>query len=139
MIFGKSGSKFEYSGSTVMLEHSNIIPKYIDSDNIENKSVLTGKKNFINLGDYSSFDVPVYLYKYTSSKDVFLDLYSYLHKNVYFWPHSDGKAISGSSGNPVTFNITNMDLTYLNNIDFPEYLIMHFESNEYTNISGNII
>lgn len=139
MIFGTGASKFDYSGSVVTLDHCILNPNYIISDNVDATSVLTGHKHITNLGDYSSFDVSVYLYKYAVPSASFMTLYSYLHKNVYFWPHSDGKAISGSNGKPVPFNITNMSIDYITDTDFSEMITLHFESTDYTNVTGSLI
>ena len=61
MIFGVSESKFEYQGTEVLLDHSNIIPMWAISNNVENKSVINGTKYITNLGDYSEFQVEVHL------------------------------------------------------------------------------
>ena len=139
MIFGISESKFTYSGSTVLLDHSNLIPQYMIPDNRENTSVITGHKALINLGDYSSFDVVVELHKYTASSAAFTNFYSYLHKNVYFYPHREGQAISGSNNAGIPFNITEMEINYLNNTDFDVRLKMHFEATGYTYLTGSLI
>ena len=138
-IFGTQVPKFNYSGSEVILSHSIIEPNFIISDDVENKSVLTGHKDFIYLGNYSSFDVTLNLYKYSSPSSTFQSLYGYKNKNVYFWPHSDGRAISGSNGKGMPFNITDMNLYYLTDTNFAELLKIHFEATGYTNITGSLI
>ena len=138
-IFGTGSAQFqEGTGSLVVLTGSMLIPNYIIPDLIEHKSIVTGHKDFISLGDYSEFQVGVNLYKATNPTSTFSTLYSYLHKNVYFWPHIDGKAISGSDGTPVEFNISDMQLSYIENKDYADYLLITFKAAEYTDISKGI-
>lgn len=139
MIFGSGSAQMQQgTGSIVVLQHSNIVPEYIITDEKEHKSVLTGHKTFTTLGDYSKFRIDINLYKYDNPTTTFQTLYPYIHNNVYFWPHSDGKAISGSNNLPVEFHITDMKLSYLGDHLYRDLLSIEFEAVDYTDISKGL-
>lgn len=139
MIFGSGSAQFQKSGSSVCtLDYSNLYPEYFITDEIEHKSVLTGHKSYTTLGDYSNFKVEVNLYKYSNPLSKFNEIYQYIHDDVYFWPHNDKKAISGSNGQPVKFHITNMELSYLKDFNYKDLLTITFEANDYTYLSGSL-
>jgi hypothetical protein len=139
-LFGTGSAQFQKSGSAVVkLEYSRLYPEYVITDEIEHKSVLTGHKSYSTLGDYSRFKVEVNLFKYTSSVAKFNEIYQYYHDDVYFWPHSDGKAISGSDRNPVEFHIVGMELNYLDNIDYKDLLTVEFDAIDYTVLTGSLL
>jgi hypothetical protein len=140
-LFGTGSAKMQISGSTTssLLDYSIINPEFIVPDEKDYKSVITGHKSFMTLGDYSNFKVQVNLWKYSSPKIKFQELYSYLHNNVYFWPHADGKAISGSTNLPVEFHITDIKHSYLDNYTFNDVLNISFVSNDYTVVSKSLL
>jgi hypothetical protein len=140
-IFGSGSAKFQPVGTTssISLDYSNITPEWILSDENDYKSVITGHKSFITLGDYSNFNVQVNLWKYSSPSTKFRELYSYIHSNVYFWPHNDGMAISGSTNLPVEFHITEIKHSYLENYTFKDVLNINFVAVDYTCVSKSLM
>ena len=139
-IWGTGSAQFQFPGdSVVTLEHSTMQGDYILPDIIEHKSIITGKKHFINNGDYSEFTVNVYLYKYADASAKFSEIYDYLHTNVYFWPHNDGKAISGSDSSPTEFFISDMSLSYLEDANYNDLLTIKFVASDYTVVSKSLV
>jgi len=144
MIFGSGSAKIQEVSSTssVILDYSTMEASYIEPDEDEHTSVLTGYRSYTTLGDYSSFKVNINLFKYgniNSQINKFKELYGYIHKNVYFWPHADGRAISGSDNQPVPFHVTDMKIIQLdNNYKFFDTIQMQFNSIKYTDISKSI-
>jgi len=139
MIFGSGSSKFEFSGSEVNLEYSNLYPNW-DITNIGNTvSVYDHYTTYDNFGSYAEFTVDVNLFQYNDPNTKFNEVYPYLYKTVYFWPHSDGPAVSGSGGKPLPFFIKGMSHKYHSN-DYVQndILSITFVSLDYIDVSSSI-
>lgn len=139
MIFGSGSAKFTSASVTVDLEYSVLVPNFIESETIQHVSVIDGARNYITLGDYSSFKVDVYLFKYANPRDKFLEIYDYIHTDVNFFPHSDGKTMYGNDGAIMQCHITDMKLSYLDNKDYRDLLTISFETKGYTNAVSSSI
>ena len=145
MIFGSGSAKFTgVAGvpAVVTLENSIIRPEWCNRNYSVNQAISDHYSTFKFHGDYSEFWVDLNLYQYTAPDDPtdkFAEIYPYLYTDVYFWPHVDGKAISGSNGIPTKFFIDEMKHSYLSD-DFTtkDVLSIHFKSVNYTVISGSI-
>lgn len=142
MIFGTGSVKFERSGSEVLLENCLIEPNYT----LRNIGIRTAVYDHYHTyefhGDYSEFTVRLNLWKYDSPTTKYNEIYPYLYKYVYFWPHADGNAISGSDGNHVAFFINSIKHEYLLNDEADageDVLYINFKSVDYTNITGSIL
>lgn len=142
-IFGHLAPKFiSDNNDVVYMDYVNMESNWIIPDEIEHKSVITGAKSFITLGDYANFTVSINLFKYgslTSMKSKFLELYSYNHKDVVFYPYRDGNPIMDKDGNTVLFHITSMKLDFISNINSLDLLTMTFESKKYIDLSKSIV
>lgn len=140
MLFGSGSAKFTRSGSTVSLDYSNIRPSWVNRNFSKKQSIYDHYTTVDYYGDYSNFWIDVNLYQYTSSIGKFNEIYpTYLHNYVYFWPHNDGYAISGSDGQPTVFFIREMEHKYLSNDDATkDVLSIHFVSIDYATISGSL-
>jgi len=143
MIFGSGSAKFTYSGSTVLLEYSNLRPNWCQRSYTDNESIYDHYKTIVFEGDYNDFWVDVNLHQYVgpSSPSIkFDEIYPYLFQYVVFYPHSDSAAISGSGNTPAIFFIDDMKHSYYTE-DYvaKDMLSIHFKSISYTNISGSLI
>lgn len=138
-ILGTTYPKFIVGASTVLLENSVLNTSFQEADILEHKSIMNGYKSYVVNGDYSSFSVLVYLYKYAVPKTKFQEIYAYNHLNCYFYPHSDGLAIKDSGGTDVYFHISSMKLDYLNNINDFDVLYMNFNSIDYTDVEESLV
>lgn len=138
-IFGNLEPKFIYEDTeVVLLDHTIMESDWIIPDEIEHKSVITGNKSFITLGDYANFTVTVNLFKYgntSTMKSKFLEIYTYNHKDVVFYPFREGNPIMDKNGNTVQFHITSMKLDFLSNINTLDILTVKFESLKYVDLS----
>jgi len=152
-IFGIGAPKFTGTGTpdsnTVTLDYAILDPDWNDPRLIEHQSVVSGKKNWITLGDYASFKVTVQLFRYTSPTPnvKFNTLMTYLHQLVYFYPHKDGttagdglgKPIQNSSSANVKFFISKISAYYLDNRDaLQDLLDIEFISENYVDITKNV-
>ena len=151
MIFGLGDCKFVGTGTpdsnTVEIGYSILTPTWNDPRVIEHQSAVSGKRNWITLGDYAQFKVTVYLYKYTFPSSKFSTLVSYLHQLVYFYPHVDGsvsgdglgKAIQNSSSTNVKFFISAITPYYMNNAnDLKDIVDIEFVAENYVDISKSV-
>jgi len=136
MLFGTGSAKFERSGSTVLLEHSNIRPNWCVRNIETQRSVFDHYTTATFIGDYSDFWIDINLFDYTSSVGKYNEIYpTYAYSYVYFWPHADGNAISGSNNKPSVFFIRDMEHRYLSDTDARrDILSLHFVSTDYTDI-----
>lgn len=142
MLFGSGSSKFQSGATTVLLEHSLIEPDYCIRNISTTTSVYDHYHTYDFHGDYSEFTVQLNLFKYDSPVDKYNEVYNYLYTNVYFWPHVDGVAISGSNNEGMLFFIDEMKHKYLFNDEAmaeQDVLYIHFKSLSYTSVSGSIV
>jgi len=140
MIFGTGSAKFSRSGSDVLLQNSILEPNYITRNVITTTSIHDHYNTYNFLGDYSDFNVKINLWQYDDATIKYNEIYPYLYSYVYFWPHEDGNAITGSDGNPALFFIDKISHEYNTSIDVDKDIIkIHFKSVGYTNITGSLI
>lgn len=138
-IFGTGSAWIVYNGATQSLDYSVLTPNYQIPDVDEQKSLLTGNRYFNAKGDYSEFDITVYLYKYSNPASASQELYNLNHQNVIFYPHSDGKPIMDASGTEVLFHVNSMKFGYLDNLYYNDVLTMNLKAINYTNLSQSLL
>jgi len=141
MIFGSGSAKFDYSGSVITLEYSNLRPNWSNKIVKTITSIYDHYTTYYSPGYYSDFYVDIDLTKYGTNDYVkFNEVYPYIYTKVYFWPHEDGNAISGSDGKGVVFFIDGMEHKYYSN-DFVQndILTIHFTSTDYTTLTGSLV
>ena len=147
MLFGTGSAKFQRSGSEVILYHSNLRPEWSEQNVNTIESIYDHYTTFQNAGDYSNFWVDINLFKYDTdsmiggSADKMEELYpTYLFSSVYFWPHSDGNAVSGSNGEPSVFFIKEFKHSYIDSENANrDVLSIHFVSTDYTTLTGSLV
>ena len=93
------------SGGTVqvgeILNYCIIKPSWEEPDQIVRPSIITGVRDVVEKGDYSSFIVEINLWKYASASDKLKQLYLWNHVNVYFYPYIDGSVDGDLLGKPI--------------------------------------
>ena len=136
-IFGSGSAKIVSGSTSASLEYSVLTPEWVISDYVEQTSVMNGNRNYIGLGDYSKFKVDVYLYKYSSPKTKFNEIYRYIHKDVIFYPHIDGNTLFSPVGATQSCHITDMKLSYIDNLYYRDLLTITFESKGYVDIASS--
>lgn len=137
MIFGSGSAYFTSNSESISLEYSNMVPDYLQSDYVDFKSVINGVRTYVGQGDYSKFKVQVHLYKYPDPIAKFKEIYNYNHKDVVFYPHSDGKTLYSESGSIVNCHITEMSLSYLDDLNFRDLLTITFETTGYVYLASS--
>lgn len=131
MIFGNQKPKFICEGVTYLLDHSTLNPKWLDRQSKEQVSVLTGHREWYEIGDYAEFTVTIFLFKYLNPTAKFEELYPCRNKDVIFYPHRDGEPLLDSvGGTPVLFHITSMEPSYLRNLINYDLLTITFKSKD---------
>ena len=136
---------------TVTLDYSHLIPSWAEPDEIINESVITGVRDIISLGDYSSFKVIVYLWKESDQVTKFEEIYAFNHSDIYFYPHRDkttlgdglGKVMQDSSDAEVEFHITHIRPFYYQYERFPQSKVkialeITFISKDYIDLTKNL-
>ena len=71
----------------IYLTHSTINFNFVEAEQLNYRSVISGVKTNTHLGDYGTFKVIVYLWKFSSAKTMLTNLYAYYHTNVIFCPN----------------------------------------------------
>ena len=139
-LFGTGSAKFEVSGSTVTLDYSNLRPNWVESNISIRRSIYDHYITFDNVGSYSDFWIDINLWEYTIPEQKFAEIYpTYLYAKVYFWPHSDGFAISGSDNKPTVFFIKDMAHRYIDpTITNKDILSLHFVSTDFCHLTGSL-
>lgn len=142
MIFGVQGPKIVNGGTTVLLDHSVMDPKFCVGDVIENVSPLNGDKTFIMKGDYAEFKIEVYLFEYGSTANrvsKFLEIYGQRKNLVDFYPHRDGSPIKNDAGSVVKFAIVDCVPFYYNNECSHDAIMLYLKSTKYIDITKGVI
>jgi hypothetical protein len=146
---GTSGFTNLLGTEYILLNNSVFYPSYVEPDILEHKSIINGVKNFIDLGDYSSFKVVCHVWKWENTLRALQDLMTYNHEDVYFYPHIHKNAIGDfqgppmkdSTGTSVKFHITLMRPFYFEYSGLHEKKVaveIEFKAMGYTDISKNI-
>ena len=154
MLFGTGSAKFTTTNgsATVLLEYCNIQPDWCLRNIGVRTSIYDHYHTYEFRGDYSEFTVVLNLHKYDDPSVKFQEIYPYIYTEVYFWPHVDAYAVSGSNpdfvvGGPVVpewipsvFFIDSMEHSYYSE-DYVEkdILNIHFKSVRYTSLTGSIV
>jgi len=134
MIWGASYSKFVSGVTTVELPNSILHPDFIKPDIIEHQSIISGKKNWINKGDYSEFKVQVNLFKYTDPNTTFNLVESYKFAQVTFYPHKDGQPMKDIFGSEIQFMIIKINAYSLRSKLLKDIIIITFRSDRFTQL-----
>ena len=108
MICGLGEPKFTGTGdpdsNTVILYHSTMEPKYQEALLKVFESVLTGHRTLKVKWTHASFTITVNLFDYTTSPtplEKAKTIYSYLYKDVIFYPFKDGAAYGDGLGKAI--------------------------------------
>lgn len=141
MIIGLGVPKFTGTGdpnsSTVSLTHSVLEASYNESVLKTFQSVLNKERTYADPGAHASFKVIINLFKYAAPKTTAATLYSYLFKDVIFYPYSDGatlsdgngKAIQNSSSVNIRCRIINIEYATLDPISNQDIAVITLQTN----------
>ena len=124
------------------LNYSFIDYTFVEPDNIEHKSAITGVKTNTFLGDYGNFAVDVRLWQEThgsmTPKTKLTNIYVYYHTNVVFFPHND-KWVADVNGLAVPCYLSLMKPYYYKNLITYDACKLTFATNKYHNLSKLLI
>jgi hypothetical protein len=139
-MFGTGAPKFVINAglenqSILLLNHITIKTDEPDTDLIEHKSVITGHRNFINLGKHWSFEIMLYLFKYAYPRNKYQQIKSFEGLTGLLYRHADGAPFKDKNQNNVLFMLTNIDESYLDTVKYKDLLTISFKSLEYIDLS----
>lgn len=137
VIAGSVGSYTSggYAGEGIGLNNCLIEYDFVQPDQINQKSIITGKRTNIHKGDYGEFKVTELLWKNGSASTKLSDLYAYYHTDVYFIPHRDGDCLKDSSGNLITCYMSGFKPFYYKNLINYDAVLMTFTTNDYHDVT----
>ena len=134
-IYGTTESKFVYDHGgggevTVALPYSEIVMSEPSTEYLEQKSTLTGDREFIARGTHWTVEIKVNLWKYTSPTPAtkYATIMTYRGKKVCLWLHTDGNPFRKSAGVDALFQLKEVTPSWIVDTDFKDVLLLHFES-----------
>jgi len=111
---------------------------FVQPDQLNFRSVITGKKTNTHLGDYGTFRVTERLWQGSTSArsttSKFQQLYALYHTDVWFFPHSYDLTRDSSSGVVTCYFKIFKPMYYKNLINY-DAVMCEFEVNEYYDVS----
>lgn len=116
---------------------------FVESDQINHRSVITGAKTNTFLGDYGKFRIIERLWRGTTNftaAQKFQKIYNFYHTNVWFLPHPNtastpNKIIRDSSSNIVECYVREMKPYYWKNYLSYDAVNIELETNKYHDIT----
>jgi len=152
MILGLSSPKFVGTGNpntnTVLLDYSVYKTfNFAEPRIIKSKAPITGSVNILNLGNWSNFDIIIYLWKYSNPLLTLANLINYRYQNVIFYPHRDklavgdglGLPITDTSNNPLSFFIAGVKYYSLDNTKQHDCVELNFISTNYVKKGNSVV
>jgi len=109
----------------------------VQPDQLNFRSVITGKKTNTHLGDYGTFRITERLWQNTSpltASSKFQTLYAFYHTDIWFFPHSN-KVVQDTSTNAVPCYFKSFKPVYFRNLINYDAVICEFETNSYHDIT----
>lgn len=138
MILGRLQSKFVVGGTTVLLDHSKLNPKFLIPNEIEHVSILNGVRNYILIGDMSELTIILNLTKYSDPVSKFNEVNSFKHSECLFYPNRDGYPLKDYEKNDALFYISEVTPYYLTNDDFYDLVLITFKNRKAVSFAGEI-
>jgi hypothetical protein len=131
MIFGTQIPKIQStisSSVSMSLYDSELDPTFLDPNVLEQKSIVTGMRNYIPFGDYAEFDVVINIFKGNTD---FETLKKWDKQEVYFYPHRDGNVIKDKYNEPLKFTIQSIEPYYLTQDERYDVAILKLKSKDF--------
>ena len=121
----------------IYLTHSTINFNFVEAEQLNYRSVISGVKTNTHLGDYGTFKVIVHLWKFSSAKTMLTNLYAYYHTDVIFCPNQ--LPIKDSSSNLVYCYLNGFRPFYWRNFRDYDAVELTFDINKYHDVSKLLI
>lgn len=121
----------------IYLTHSTISFNFVEAEQLNYRSVISGVKTNTHLGDYGTFKVIVHLWKFSSAKTMLTNLYAYYHTDVIFCPNQ--LPIKDSSSNLVYCYLNGFRPFYWRNFRDYDAVELTFDINKYHDVSKLLI
>lgn len=114
---------------------------FLQSDQINHRSVMNGNKTNTFLGNYGSFKITERLWQNTDSftaKLKFQRLNSFYHTNVWFYPNSD-QVVQDSTTTEVTCYFKGFKPMYYKGFSAYDAVVCEFETNKYHDVTKLLV
>ena len=134
MIFGNGKPKLVYNGNTILLDNCTVDFVWQERTGEEQASVLTGHREWYELGNHAEFEIVVFLFKYANPSAKFTELYALRDKDVIFFPHRDGYPLRNDRGDEVLFHVVEMAPEYLKGIENYDVLRFRIKSKDFVKL-----
>lgn len=138
MLFGSGAPKIIYNSTTYNIDYVDVKVEYID-DIIENKSEITGERDFLVRGQHRNYELKIYIFKATDPLDYHSDLKTLFGNDVIFYRHRDGYPDRDSNNNSVLYKVIAFEDYYIDEVTKKDYVIMRLESKNYVDSSKSYI
>ena len=137
-VFGKNEPKIKTSGD-VEIEIDNVVvindhPDVVVKTFIEQ---FSGHKEKRYYGRHWVYEIRVNLFKYADPATSYNTFKGVLFDEVTLWRHRDGDQFKKPDGDDAKFYVSNVDIKYLEQNNYNDYLIIKFESAEIVNVLEN--
>lgn len=131
-IFGTTEPKYitVVGSTTVALPYSQVISSEPSTDYVEQRSELTGERQFLPRGTHWVVEIQVNLWKYSSPTPAtkYATIAGHRGAKVYLYLHSDGNPFYKSAGVSAAFVLKEVSPKWVTDTDYKDILILRFES-----------
>ena len=114
---------------------------YVQSDQINHRSVITGAKTNTHLGDYGSFKITERLWQkvtvFTANLR-FQRLNGFYHTDIWLFPHSN-KVIQNSATTTITCYFKGFKPIYYKGFSAYDAVVCEFETNKYHDVTKLLV
>ncbi|RMD51191.1 hypothetical protein D6827_02685 [Candidatus Parcubacteria bacterium] len=117
-----------------------ILSESLQEDGFFHKSVINGHKEWVSKGVHVNLEIKNYIYKEgteASIRSKFKEIWGLRNTDLWVYKHIDGlNLFRDSSGDPVSFVIEDVQLGYLTQANFEDYMIIKLSSKDYVDFNN---
>lgn len=131
-FFGVEAPKFILNDVEYLLDYWVTLKDEPQSMILQQESIITKHREWINLGDHWIFKGELYLWKYTSTeaKQLYQNLQACVNQNVVLYRRRDGQAFKDENDTAIKFRLDSIEHSYIKQGRFRDSIILTFISSD---------
>lgn len=128
-IFGIEDPKIVLDDeSEIIFYHSVVLKDEPDFLTLQQESIITGHREWIDLGEHWIFQIEVFLWKYANPVTFYIELMDLLYREVILYRRKDGSPFTNPEGEDALFRIDEVIPNYVRQTKYYDVLIITFVS-----------
>lgn len=114
--------------SEIIFYHSVVLKDEPDFLTLQQESIITGHREWIDLGEHWIFQIETFLWKYANPTTFYLELMDLLYNEVILYRRKDGSPFTNPEGEDALFRIDEVIPNYVRQTKYYDVLIVTFVS-----------